>query len=229
MQLIAEKRETFGKKNKNLRKQGSVPAVVFGKGMESIPVYVSAVDYAKVYAEAGETNLVDLIIDGNTEKVLIKEAQLHPVSSKVLHVNFHKVDLKTKINADIPVEVVGEEQNELIKGGEALALLLINEITISALPTDLPNEFTVDVSGLQKIGDGITAAQLDYDREKVELLDIEDDELVVKLDYAIQEEEPEEELSEEELLAQMEVTEEAKEEDEAETEDGSDKSTSDKK
>lgn len=207
MQLIAEKRTKLGKKTKDLRKQRKLPAVIFGKGIESIPITVDLNDFIKVFKEAGETNLIELKYNGNIDKVLVKEAQPHPVTSDFLHVNFHKVDLKEKIQADIPVEVVGEEENELVKSKEALPLLIINEITVEALPADLPDSFEVNVTGLKEIGDGITISELGYDRKKVTIVGYEDEDLVVKLDYAVQPEEEEEAPSEEEMLEQMEVAE----------------------
>ena len=79
--------------------------------------------------------------------------------------------------------------------------------TISALPTELLNEFVVDVSKIAEIGEGISIGDLDYDKEKVEIVDLEKDEMVVKLDYPMEEEE-EEEVSEEELIEGIEATEE---------------------
>jgi len=208
MELIAEKREIFGKKTKNIREERKVPAVVFGKGIESTSILIDLNTFKKVYREAGDTTLIDLKFDGFDEKVLVKEIQFHPVTSRVLHVSFHKVDLTQKITADIPVEIVGDEENELVSSGQAMVLTLLSEITVEAYPTDLPSEFVVDVSGLAEIGTGLTVAVLEYDKEKVSLVGYEDDELVVKLDYAEMEEEEEEVVSEEELIEGVEATEE---------------------
>ncbi len=214
MELIAQQRQAFGKKTKALRRARLLPAVVFGKDVENLAVTVGAHDFAKVYAEAGETNLITLKVDTKDHNVLVKDVQYHPVTSSLLHVGFYEVDLTKKIRAEIPVEVIGEETNELIKSGEALPLVLINEITVEALPAELPNEFVVDVSGLVEVGAGITIAQLNYDRDKVEIIGHETDELVVKLDYALQEETEEAEVSEQEALEKLEATGEAKAEDE---------------
>jgi large subunit ribosomal protein L25 len=90
---------------------------------------------------------------------------------------------------------------------------LLNEITVEALPADLPSEFTVDVSGLTGVGQGITVGQLDFERSKVEIVDADDDELVIKIENAQMAEEPEEEVvTEEEALAKVEATEELTEE-----------------
>lgn len=206
MQINAEKRTQFGKKTKKLRREYKVPAVVFGKEIESIPITIDVNDFIRVFREAGETNLIDLVIGDTSEKVLVKQVDLHPVNSGVLHVNFHQVNLKEKLTASIPVEIVGEEENALIESGDALPLTLLSEITIEALPTDLPDSFTVDISGLAEIGDGITISELEYDKSKIEIVGYEEDELIVKIDYAVQEEEEEEELTEEEMLGQIEVT-----------------------
>lgn len=222
MQLNAKKRQEFGKENRKLRRERSIPGVVFGKGLDSIPITLNVNDFVKVYTTAGETNLVDLKIDGSIEKVLIKEVQFHPVSSSILHVNFHKVNLKEKVTASIPVEIEGEEENALVKSGEALVFAVFNEIEIEALPTDLPDAFIVNVKDLAEIGAGITIAALNYDRSKVEILDHEEDDLVVKLDYAVTQEELAEEKTEAELLEQIEVTgekPESEDEESAETEE----------
>lgn len=208
MELIAQKRKVLGKGTKSLRAERKIPAVVFAKGVESIPLTIDISEFGKVFAEAGETTLIDLNIGGKKESVLVKEVQYHPVTDEVLHVGFFKVDLTEKISAEIPVEVVGEEENDLIKSGEALVLTLLSEITVEALPANLPPEFTVDVSGIAEIGGGITVGQLSYDREKVEITGFGEDELVVRLDYAEMQEEEEPEVSEEELVEGIEATEE---------------------
>ena len=213
MELIAQKREKFGKKTESLRKQRQLPAVMFAKGIDSVPVTLDYISFVKVYNEAGETSLVDLVIDGKKEAVLVKDVQLDPVSMVPIHVGFHKVNLKEKITAEIPVEVIGEEENELVKSGEALVLVLLNEITVEALPMDLPSAFVVDVSKITEIGEGVTVGDLQYDRSNVEIVDNEDDEDVVKLDYAqmaeVEEEVP---VSEEEAIEGIEATAEGEKE-----------------
>lgn len=208
MEIIAEKRKELGKKAKRLKKERKVPAVIFGKDFESIPLSVDLTQFKKIYREAGETSLVDLKFNGKSEKVLIKETQLHPVTLDPIHINFHKVDLKEKIRANVPVKVIGEEESPIIKSGEGLLLTLLSEIEVEALPADLPPVFKIDISLLSEIGQSVTVAELKFDREKVEVVDLESDELVVKIDYAEMEEEPEEEITEEELVEGVEAAEE---------------------
>ncbi len=221
MQINAEKREKLGKKVKRIRADRKIPAVVFGSGMESTPVTVGVKDFIDVYRESGESALVDLSIESskNPIKVLIRDVQLDPLDYSVLHVSFYKVDLTEKTEVDIPIILEGQDQIELVKVGEALVLSQLNEIMVSALPSELPREFVVDVSGLEEIGDSITVGNLDYDREKVEIVDHSEDDVIAVLDYAtIEEEEEEEVLTEEDLIAGLEATEEVEEEGEEQEE-----------
>jgi len=211
MEIIAEKREKLGKKAKSLIKEKKVPAIIFGEDFDSIPLTVDLIQFKKVYREAGENTLITLKYNGSSEKVLIKGTQLHPVTLEPIHIDFHKVNLKEKIRADIPVEIAGEEQSTIIKSGKGLLLTLLHEIEVEALPADLPSSFEVDVSGLSEIGQGITVGELKLDKEKVEIIDLEPEEFVVKIDYAEMEEEPEEEISEEELVEKVKATEEKEE------------------
>lgn len=227
MELAGQKRETTGKKVKSIRTDGNVPAVVYGSAIESTSISLNQNEFIKVFKKAGETSLIDLKLqDGNDYKVLVKDVQYDPVTDSIIHVGLYKPNLTEKTEVQVPVEVLGEETNSIVKSGQGLVLTLINEITVRALPTDLPDAFRVDISGLEDIGAGVTVGELEYNKEKVEIMDLEDDELVVKIDYAeMLEEEEEEELTEEEAIAKMEATAEAEEEEgeesgEKETEKG---------
>lgn len=185
--------------------------------MDSHAVSVDSVKFSKIYDQAGHTALVDLNVDGTTTKVLIKDVQLDPVRGTPIHASFHKVNLKEKIQAQVPVEIIGEEENPLVKSGDALVLVLLNEITVESLPSDIPQVFTVDVSKIAEVGDGITIAALEFDKSKVELVEYEEDAFIVKLDHATMEE-TEEEVDEAAAIAGLEATEEKKEEEGAEEE-----------
>lgn len=231
MEIIATKRETLGKKTKELRKNRQIPAVIYGSEIESTSLTINTLDFIRVYKDAGETTLVDVKYNGSNEKVLIKEVQVHPVSLNPIHVSFHKVDLTAKIHAHIPVEVINEEASPIVINGEGLVLTLLNEIEVEALPTDLPPHFEIDVSHLSEIGQAVTVGELNFDREKVEIVDLEDDALVVKIDYAemAEEEEEEVELTEEELIEGMEVTGERAEGEEGEDGEVSESETKEEK
>jgi large subunit ribosomal protein L25 len=224
MELTGQKRQKVGKAVKSLRTEGLIPAVVFGNEIESTSLILNRMDFAKVFSKVGETGLIDLKVEGEGNyKVLVNDVQYNPVSGKIIHAGFYKPNLKEKTEVNVPVHIVGEETNALVKSGGAVVLQVINEITVRALPTDLPEAFVVDVSGLTEVGQGINVGQLAYDREKIEIMGQEDDELVIKLNTAVMEEEPTEvaegEMTEQDKIAAMEAIAEKKPEEEAETEE----------
>src|SRR3990172_6706013 len=100
--LKAQKRTIIGKKTKALRKQGSIPAVVYGHKIDSVPVTVNDKDFNKVYDKAGGSTLVLLEIDGKEKNVLIHEHQVHPITNKPIHIDFYQVSMTEKIKTEIP-------------------------------------------------------------------------------------------------------------------------------
>lgn len=216
MELNGKKRQEIGKTVKNLRREGLIPAVVFGNAIESTAVVVNSIEFGKVFAQAGETHLVDLNLEDANYKVLTKDLQFDPISGKVIHVSFYKPNLSEKTEVEIPVELVGEETNPLVKSGEGVVLQLMNQILVKALPADLPDHFEIDVSTLTEMGAGVTIGELNYDRSKVEIVDYEDDELVVKIDSAKMAEEVAEEVDEAAAIENLEATKEKKAEEEEE-------------
>lgn len=206
MELNANLRQLVGNHAKKLRTEFLVPAVVYGLGNPSINLEIGYNDFVKLYKEAGETTLINLKFDNTSKKVLVKDIQKNPVSGKVIHVSFLEVNLKAKISAMIPVVVVGEEVSPVLKSGTGILNLIKQEIEVEALPTDLPHEFTVDVSKLENIGDEITVSSLDFDRTKVELLNITEEDLILNIDSPQEETSEEETLTEEERIAQLEAS-----------------------
>lgn len=177
--LKAEKRTLEGRKVKNLRKEGFLPGNIYGKKIKSEAVQIVLKDFQKTYKEVGETGLLTLTI-GSTEKpVLIHNLQLNPVSDAPIHVDFLQVDLKEKIEADIPVELVGESPAE--KQALGTVVQYINEIRVEALPTDFPEKFEVDTSKLAEVDQAVTVKDLNYDKSKIEIK-TGLDEIVVKVE-----------------------------------------------
>ncbi len=156
--LSAEIRTQLGKTVKLLRKQGKLPATVYGKDMESMSILMATDAFLSVYKEAGEAGLIELTVEKNAYPVLIHGVQVHAVSGAPLHVEFHKVNLKEKIHAKVAVEHTGESAAIEQKLG---VLLSINDaIEVTALPTDLPEKLSVDISVLTTVGQDITASDV---------------------------------------------------------------------
>lgn len=185
--LKAEDRTVFGKKVKNLRKQGNLPAHVFGNIKEVEHVTVKGMDFVRVFKQAGETGLVSLKIgDDRTRPVLIKEVDVHAVTGDILHVGFYQVNLKEKVTVPVPIVLTGEGP-ESVKLGETVVLQTLSEVMIEALPGDLIENIEVNIAVLKEIGDAITVADLSYDRDLL-TIQSEPEEVVVKLDNAVTEE-----------------------------------------
>lgn len=179
--LKAEKRKLTGRKVKSLRQEGILPANVFGKKIKSASIQMGADEFQKVYRQVGETGLLNLRLTGEKEDrpVLVANIQKEPVSDAFLHVDFHQVDLKEKVEARVPVELSGESPAE--KQGIGTVVLYLDEIEVEALPTDLPEKFAVDVSGLAEVDQAIYVKDLPIDKKRVELK-TEPDSILVKVE-----------------------------------------------
>ncbi|MEK7525029.1 MAG: 50S ribosomal protein L25 [Patescibacteria group bacterium] len=169
--LSVEPRTITGKKVEQLRKQGVIPANIFGGKIKSAAIQVKKTVFAPVWQHAGETQIVYLQLGDEKEArpTLISNVQHNPVSDEVIHVDFRQVDLKEKITANIPVEVFGE--SPAVKDFQAAIITSLGQIEVEALPTDLPENIQVDISLLKNIGDVIKVADLKIDRTKVEVKD----------------------------------------------------------
>jgi large subunit ribosomal protein L25 len=177
--LKAEVRKISGRKVKNLRKEGILPGNISGKKIKSEAVQVVFKDFEKVYKEAGETGLLTLEIGKEEKPVLIHNLQVNPVSDIPVHVDFLQVDLKEKVEADVPVELIGEAPAE--KQAIGTVVQYLNEIKVEALPMDLPEKFEVDTSELAEVDQAIMVKDLKVDRSKVDIK-TGADEIVVKVE-----------------------------------------------
>lgn len=147
--ISATNRTLVGRKVKNLRKQGQIPATVYGKDLKSATIVMAGDLFLKVYKEAGETGLIELHIEKDVRPVLIHTVQIDPVSNAILHVEFHQVDLKEKVHAKVPVELMGISPAVEQKVGVLLTVL--SEVEVEALPAELPEKIAVDVTGLSEV------------------------------------------------------------------------------
>ena len=165
--LKAEERKLIGRKVSTLRKQGLIPANVYGKKIASQSLQVSSEEFKKVYKEVGETGLLTLEIGKEEKPVLVNSIQVNAKTDEILHVNFFQVDLKVKVTANIPVEVTGEPEAEKQSIGTVVQYL--NEVEVEALPTDLIEKFEVDTTELAEVDQAIYVKDLKYDKSKIEI------------------------------------------------------------
>jgi large subunit ribosomal protein L25 len=185
-ELNASTRTIFGRKTKQLRKKGLIPANIFGKKIKSMAIELEGSVLLDTMRKAGETGLIHLKIkgDNSVHPVLVSGYAQDPVTDAMLHVDFHEVDLKQKTTATVPLKAVGE--SEAVKGGMVLVMFK-NELEVEALPTDLPDSIEVDISGLTEVGSTILAKDLKFDRSKV-TVEIGDEEPIATIQEPAKEE-----------------------------------------
>lgn len=165
--LEASSRQIFGKRVKRLRRQGRIPATVYGHDVRPESIEVDARAFRVVHGSAGDNQLIDLVLDGKRARpVLIHSTQVDPRRNTALHVEFYQANLRQKLTAHIPIHLVGEAP--AVRQG-LLALSVLDSVELECLPTDLPPFIEVDVSGLEEVGAAIHVGDLRIDEEKCEL------------------------------------------------------------
>jgi len=218
-ELKVSKRDITGKKVRFLRRQGIVPANIYGHGIESTPINVDTRSLKHLLAHTGKTDLISLKVDNSTEpiRVLMREIQRNPLTDEPLHVDFYKVSMTEKIKAEVPLVFVGEAP-VLKKVKNSSILHLLDALEIEALPDDLPHSFEVDISNLEELDHTIHIKDIPLGHGITLLSD--PDQMVVKVAEARKEEEVVPEVVEAEL-AEEGAEEAAEAEGEAEAEAGS--------
>jgi large subunit ribosomal protein L25 len=217
--LKVSHRDTFGSRaTRRLRREGLVPGIVYGQGGEARPFQVPSRDLRQILAE-GQT-LLDLELDGSKAvPVVIKEQQNHPVRGDVLHVDCLEVRLDEEIQSEVPIELEGADQAPGVREGGVLEHVT-REVTVEALPTEIPERITVDVSEME-ISDTINLASVAIP-SGVKLMADEPEEITIAtLSPPRLEEEPEPEVEEEaELVGEGEEVPEGEEAPEGEAPEG---------
>lgn len=165
--LKAENRELQGRKAGQLRRRGILPGNVFGRDVKSQSIQIDVKEFKKVFEKAGETNIVEVELAKTVRPVLIHNVQVDPVSNEMLHVDFLQVDLKKKVTAEVPVEVVGISPAE--KQSLGTVVQYIYEIGVETLPTEIPDKFEIDISLLTDVDQMVQVKDLKVDTAKVKI------------------------------------------------------------
>jgi large subunit ribosomal protein L25 len=156
-------------REKKSRNATEIPAVVYGPGEKNFSLAVDAKEFRKVFREAGESSLVELIIEGNPASakatagqgkhpVLVQEIQREPMSGDIIHIDFYQPNLKKEVEVAVPLNFVGVAPAEKDLGGTLVKN--ISEIDVKALPQDLPHEIQIDISVLKTFEDRILIKDL---------------------------------------------------------------------
>ena len=225
--LKAQKREILGKQVKKIRKEGLVPAIIYGHKFKNISLKVNLSDFLIILKQAGESTIIKLEIEGDkTYDVLIHDILRDPVSEEVLHIDFYRIKADEAITTEIAL--IFENISAAVEDLGGILITNLRTIRVKALSKDLPHDIKVDISLLKNLNDHIKISDLPIS-EKVEVLANMDD--VVALVKAPRTQEEIEALDEEvkEEVEQVEGVVEEEKADSEETKDKENPAPSDKK
>jgi large subunit ribosomal protein L25 len=159
VKLESKPRTEKGRKTNKGRREGLVPAVIYGKGVEPQSLWVNAMELSRLLKKSGESVIIDLLIDGkNGRNVLIHELQKNAVNGSYVHVDFYQVNMAEKIKAEVRFEFVGESAAVKALGG--VLVKSMDKVEVECLPADLPSQIEVDISSIETFEDHICIKDL---------------------------------------------------------------------
>ena len=214
--IDAAKRNLTGKQVKVLRREGKLPAVIYGKGVDSTPIVLDRKITTNTLSKVSSSTILTINIDGNEQPTLVREIQKDYIKNEIIHIDFLAVSLKEKLRTAVRITLTGEAP--VLKDFDALVVQGIEDIEVECLPQDLPETITVDLSVLKQIGDAVYVKDLPIPANVEFLTNPED--LVVVVSAVKEEAVVEEAVAEgEEAAAEPEVIEHGKKEEEGEEEE----------
>ena len=206
--LQANRRDVIGKQVKQLRRQGRLPAVLYGKNFEPISVTLDFRDSNRILPGITASHLITVDVDGEQHNALVREKQFHPVLGKLIHIDFMVVSLTEKLRANVPLSLDGE--SPAVRDLDGILVSGIEQIEVECLPGDLPERIVVDVSSLTEFGSAIHVRDIKLSDQIRVLTDL--DEMVAIITTP----EAEEVVVEEAVEGEPEVIEKGKKEEEEE-------------
>ncbi len=156
--LTATKREDVDSAN-SLRSSGFVPLELYGKNEKNVHLKAKLTDFTKIFSSAGESSLIDLVIDkDDTGKILIKATQIDPIKDTIIHADLYKINMKEKITTEIPLAFTGTALAVKEHGG--ILVKQVDSVHVQCLPGDLVHEILVDLSSLVSFDESILIKDL---------------------------------------------------------------------
>lgn len=207
--LNAEPREMKGKKVGALRREGLLPAVMYGHNFDTTPILLNLRDATLILSRMTSSQIVNIQLAGKEHAALVREKQRDYVKNLLLHIDFQVVSLTEKIRTNVGIALEGV--SPAVKDFNGVVVTDLNEVEVEAFPQDLPNRIMVDISALKNIGDAIYVRDLRVPSTVAILAHPE--EMVVNVTYVGAEEVPAEEAV---TAAEPEVIEKGKKEEEEE-------------
>ncbi len=160
VQLVVDPRTVTGKKVKALRREGIIPAHLYGRGTESLALQTSTQTMISLLRTTAPNTIIDLQINGESEprSVVLRGVQRNPVTSELVHIDFLQISLTEKLRTDVPLVITGQAPAVGVLGGVLLQTL--DRLTVEALPGDIPQQIEVDVSELETIDSSVFVRDL---------------------------------------------------------------------
>lgn len=178
LQIGAKHRDLVTTSPKAVRREGFIPAVLYGHNVKSTNLSVPSNEFEKLFRKAGESTLIELTTeDGKVHNVLIQEVQRHFLTTKPIHVDFLQVNMTETLKATVALEFIGESLAVKADGGVLVKVL--NEVEVECLPMDLPHNIEVDISAIKNFSDHISVKDLKVSSKVKILTDV--DEVVAKV------------------------------------------------
>ncbi|HOT91770.1 MAG TPA: 50S ribosomal protein L25 [Anaerolineae bacterium] len=189
LELRATPRTVVGKQVNALRREGIVPGVIYGHGIEPIPVQFNSREVEKAISKAGTSSTIQVYVEGTQEPYLaiFRDVQYHTLKRNVIHLDLQALNVREVVRVPVSVDLVGE--SPAVKDFGGVLLHILNELEIKALPTALVPAIEVDISKLTAIGQSITVGDI-TPPPGVTILNAPND-IVVQVIYAEEEEEKE--------------------------------------
>ncbi len=151
--LKAKAREVIGKQVRAMRREGLLPAVIYGRGIGSIPIALNYHEASLILPGVTSSQFIIIDVDGEPHTTLVRERQHHPVSGSLLHVDFQEISMTETLRTAVGLDLQGEAPAVASYGG--IPVTGVDELMVECLPTDLPERIEVDLSSLEEIGDAI--------------------------------------------------------------------------
>ncbi|UTR12445.1 50S ribosomal protein L25/general stress protein Ctc [Evansella sp. LMS18] len=155
----AKRGDRRGSRLTKIREQGHVPGVVYGKAFGNESVTVDEIALTKTLRENGKNGVFKLALEGEQTDVIVYDLQMDSIKGEIVHVDFYALDMKSELDADVPVVTSGESAG--VKDGGVLQQA-VYELSVKALPNDIPENIEVDVSNLE-VNDSIQVKDLEVE------------------------------------------------------------------
>ncbi len=173
--LVAEPRKVIGKQVSALRREGKLPAVVYGQKIDPTPITLDLKETTKILSGLTSSSLINIQIGEVQHTALVRDRQRDYIHNRLIHVDFQVVSQDETIRANVSVEIVGI--SPAVKDFNGVIVIGLNELAVECLPKDLPERLVIDISTLTRIGTGIYVRNINFG-DNVTVLE-DSDEMIV--------------------------------------------------